>query len=289
MKKFSDLIPEGLCLLKRERLSGIASGFTCLDDITKGWQKGETTVVAAAPGVGKTAFLYDCVNNSNVPTAVFTVGTPAAECASRIIAKYTGLEPEQNCQLRQKQDDEIVSWIKMQDKEIYIDDTPRLDLLSFQRKCREQVESNGVRLIVISGLVQFMTVQKPEDNSTWLKDLLRIAEGIKTTADLLHVPILIGSRVSEGYRLRLDDYEPVYIPSESDLYGGDVICPSADKIMLLHRPSYYGIEEFYGEEDGDRDITRFYMIKGFQTDKQYVSLKYDWDMATFWDMTSVVE
>jgi len=279
MRKFSDLIPEGLCLLKRERLSGIASGFACLDDITKGWQKGETTVVAAAPGIGKTAFLYDCVNNSEVPTAVFTIGTPAAECASRLIAKITGLEPEKHCQLRQRQDDELVSWLKMQEKEIYIDDTPRLDLLSFQRKCREQVENNGVKLIVISGVIQFMTLQIPEDNSTWQKDLLKIAEGIKLTADLLHVPILLGSRVSEGYRLRLDEFEPGYNPREPDIYGGDVICPSADKIMILHRPSLCGIEEFYGDED--RDITRFYMIKGFQTNRQYLSLKYDWEMASF--------
>lgn len=266
-------------MLRKERLCGIQSGFKSIDEITKGWQPGETIAVAAAPGVGKTIFLYDCIFNSQVPVAVFTVGTPAAECTSRIIAKIIGVEPDNNSKLAQKEDEELLSWMR-RGSEIYIDDTPRLDLQSFQRMCREQVENNGVKLIAISGPIQYMTVPKLKEDSTWKKDLLEIAEGISWTAQRLHVPIIFESKVSEGYRLRLNDYELELVPGEFDLEGGDVISPSVDKMMLLHCPTFHGLEGYY-EDEYDRHVTRCFFTKGFPTEKKYVDLSLDWDYSSF--------
>lgn len=270
MRTLSELIPEGLSILKKNRLSGIPSGFECIDNLTNGWQKGEVIAVAAMPGIGKSAFLRDCLINADEPALVFTLGMKASAFASGMLAKGIGVRPEEHCSLQQKQDEEVFV-DKLKRSSIYVDDTPRLDISSFKSKCAQMVEHNEVMLIAICGPIQLMTVPAPKPDSTWKEELLEVIEEIKWTAETLHVPILIESKVSEGFRLRLHDYDVNMAPDAYDLYGGDVICPSIDKIIMLHRPSYHGIEGYL--DNTDINLTRCFLAKGFPADSQYVDLK----------------
>lgn len=271
MRTLSELIPEGLSILKKNRLSGIPSGFECIDELTYGWQKGEVIAVAGMPAIGKSAFIRDCLINANVPAIVFTMGMKASIFAYGMLVKGTGVCPERYCSLQQKQDEELIVEL-LKSTTIYVDDTPRLDISSFKSKCSLMVERNEVKLIAICGPVHLMTVTSPKPDSTWKEDLLEIIEDIKWTAESLHVPILIESKISEGYRLRINDYGMEdMVPDGYDLYGGDIICPSLDKIIMLHRPTYRGLDGYM--EIPDIQLTRCFLAKGFPEDYQYVDLK----------------
>jgi len=81
---------------QKEGLRGVPSGFSELDRITSGWQKSDLIIVAARPGMGKTALGLTMVRNMaidyNKPVAFFSMEMSSGQLANRLIACETGLE-----------------------------------------------------------------------------------------------------------------------------------------------------------------------------------------------------
>ena len=79
-------------------ISGIPTGFTDLDRITSGWQKSDMVVLAARPGMGKTAFVLSMARNTAVqfkqPVAVFSLEMSSLQLVNRLIASETEIAAE---------------------------------------------------------------------------------------------------------------------------------------------------------------------------------------------------
>jgi len=115
----------------KEGLSGIPSGFDKLDKLTSGWQPSDLVIVAARPGMGKTAMTLTMARNiavdSNIPVAFFSCEMSSVQLITRLISSETGLSSEKlrTGKLEKHEWEQLNVKVKTLEKApLFIDDTP---------------------------------------------------------------------------------------------------------------------------------------------------------------------
>jgi replicative DNA helicase len=225
-------------------LSGVPSGFTDLDRVTSGWQKSDMVVIAARPGMGKTAFVLSMARNSavmfNRPVAVFSLEMSAIQLVNRLIASESELPAEKlrkgNLALHEIQ--QLHEKIKkLAVAPIYIDDTPALSIFELRAKCRRLKAQYNVEMIIIDYL-QLMSAGA-EGKGNREQEISSISRSIKSIAKELEVPIIALSQLSRSVETRGGDKKPML----SDLRESGAIEQDADIVAFIYRPEYYNITE----------------------------------------------
>jgi replicative DNA helicase len=225
-------------------LSGVPSGFTDLDRVTSGWQKSDMVVVAARPGMGKTAFVLSMARNTavmfNRPVAVFSLEMSAIQLVNRLIASESELPAEKlrkgNLALHEIQ--QLHEKIKkLAVAPIYIDDTPALSIFELRAKCRRLKAQYNVEMIIIDYL-QLMSAGS-EGKGNREQEISSISRSIKSIAKELEVPIIALSQLSRSVETRGGDKRPML----SDLRESGAIEQDADIVAFIYRPEYYNITE----------------------------------------------
>src|SRR5690606_23680139 len=83
---------------RKDGLTGVPSGFTALDRMTSGWQKSDLIIIAARPGMGKTAFVVSALRNAavdfKIPVAIFSLEMASVQLVNRMISAEAELEGE---------------------------------------------------------------------------------------------------------------------------------------------------------------------------------------------------
>lgn len=129
---------------KETGLTGIPSGFDNLDRITSGWQKSDLIILAARPGMGKTAFTLSLARNAAMgfdkkyPVAIFSLEMSNVQLAQRLISMEAGINSPKarNGQLTKEEWERFHNAIvKMAETPIYIDDTPAINIFELRAKC----------------------------------------------------------------------------------------------------------------------------------------------------------
>lgn len=225
-------------------LSGVPTGFTDLDRVTSGWQKSDMVVIAARPGMGKTAFVLSMARNSavmfNRPVAVFSLEMSAIQLVNRLIASESELPADKlrkgNLALHEIQ--QLHEKIKkLAVAPIYIDDTPALSIFELRAKCRRLKAQYNVEMIIIDYL-QLMTASS-EGKGNREQEISSISRSIKSIAKELEVPIIALSQLSRSVETRGGDKRPML----SDLRESGAIEQDADIVAFIYRPEYYNIAE----------------------------------------------
>jgi len=227
-------------------ISGIASGFTDLDRITSGWQKSDLIVIAARPGMGKTAFVLSMARNAAVmfkhPVAMFSLEMSAIQLVNRLIASEAELPAEKlrKGNLAEYELQQMHSRInKLSEAPIFIDDTPALSVFELRAKCRRLVGQHGVKLIIIDYL-QLMTVGgEGRSSGNREQEISTISRSLKSIAKELNVPVIALSQLSRSVETRGGDKRPVL----SDLRESGAIEQDADIVSFIYRPEYYNLTE----------------------------------------------
>ncbi|MFT7588823.1 MAG: replicative DNA helicase, partial [Limisphaerales bacterium] len=126
-----------------DSLTGIQSGFTELDRVTSGWQRSDLIILAARPGMGKTAFILAVARNASVdfsrPVAMFSLEMSSVQLVKRLISMETELSGDK---LRKGNlaEHEWIQLTKMTgrlaDAPMFIDDTPGINIFELRAKCR---------------------------------------------------------------------------------------------------------------------------------------------------------
>src|SRR5687767_8725493 len=127
----------------KDGLTGIPSGFTALDRVTSGWQRSDLVIIAARPGMGKTAFVVSALRNAavdfKIPVAIFSLEMASIQLVNRLIAAEAELESEKikKGNLEDHEWKQLVhKTTKLTTAPIFIDDTPALSILELRAKCR---------------------------------------------------------------------------------------------------------------------------------------------------------
>ena len=235
---------------KKEGLSGIASGFGEIDRLTSGWQPSDLIIVAARPGMGKTAFTLSMARNitveNNIPVAFFSLEMSAIQLITRLISSETGLNSEK---LRtgklEKFEWELlnVKVTNLENAPLYIDDTPSLSIFELRAKARRLSSQFGIKLIVVDYL-QLMTLGSSQKTGNREQEISTISRNLKALAKELDIPIIALSQLSRAVELRGGTKRPIL----SDLRESGAIEQDADIVSFLYSPEYYKIDEWDDEE-----------------------------------------
>ncbi len=229
----------------KDGVSGVPSGFTDLDRITGGWQRSDMIVLAARPGMGKTAFVLSMARNMavdyKVPVAVFSLEMAGVQLVQRLIASETGISAEQ---LRKGSiNDEEYKMLhqrinKLVDAPIYIDDTPAISIFELRAKCRRLKAQHGIDMVIIDYL-QLMTGGGNNKGGNREQEISSISRSIKSIAKELNVPIIALSQLSRSVETRGGDRRPIL----SDLRESGAIEQDADIVCFIYRAEYYGFTD----------------------------------------------
>ncbi|MBS1952241.1 MAG: Replicative DNA helicase (DnaB) [Cytophagales bacterium] len=230
----------------KDGLTGVPSGFSRLDRVTSGWQKSDLVIIAARPGMGKTAFIVSALRNAavdfNLPVAIFSLEMASLQLVNRLLSAEAELESEKikKGNLADYEWQQLLTKTnRLSSAPIFIDDTPALSILELRAKCRRLKAEHGVQLIVID----YLQLMKGEDGGNREQEIASISRALKGIAKELNVPVIALSQLSRGVETRGGDKRPQL----SDLRESGSIEQDADIVMFLYRPEYYKITEF---EDG---------------------------------------
>ncbi len=261
-------------------VSGVPTGFTALDRVTSGWQKSDMIIIAARPGMGKTAFVLSMARNMavdfNVPVAVFSLEMASVQLVNRLISGETGIKGEKlrKGTLEDHEFTQLHTRIKKLAKApIYIDDTPSLSVFELRAKARRLKSKHNIQCIIIDYL-QLMTAGSDKGNRE--QEISTISRSIKTIAKELNVPILALSQLSRAVETRGGDKKPML----SDLRESGAIEQDADIVSFIYRPEYYDITQ---DEDGNSmmGVGQVIIAKHRNGGLETVSLKFIKEFAKF--------
>lgn len=229
-----------------EGITGVPSGFRSLDEITGGWQKTELIIIAARPGMGKTAFVVSAMRNAAVeharPVAIFSLEMSATQLMLRLISSEAELDSEKlrKGTLQPHEWEQLHHRIKdLSNSSIFIDDTPALSILELRAKCRRLKAQHDIQMVIIDYL-QLMTGDDGSGvSSSREQEIAAISRSLKNLAKELEVPVIALSQLSRAVETRGGDKRPQL----SDLRESGSIEQDADMVMFLYRPEYYKITE----------------------------------------------
>ena len=222
-------------------ITGLATGYTQLDEMTSGFQQGEMIILAARPSMGKTSILLNLGEFMAVvdhkPVAIFSLEMSNTQLAQRFLASHARFD------LRQMRRASITSddWTKLQyaageleQAPIFVDDTPVLTILQLRAKARRLKAAHDIQCIYLDYL-QLMSYGGPSSVPRH-EQITEISRGIKALARELSVPIVCAAQLNRGPTDRES-----HRPRMSDLRESGSIEQDADVIMLLHNEDYYHI------------------------------------------------
>ncbi|GGG57921.1 replicative DNA helicase [Croceivirga lutea] len=234
----------------KEGLSGIPSGFDKLDKLTSGWQPSDLIIVAARPGMGKTALTLSMARNiavnSNIPVAFFSLEMSSVQLITRLISSETGLSSEKlrTGKLEKHEWEQLNVKVKSLEKApLFIDDTPSLSIFDLRAKARRLASQHGIRMIVIDYL-QLMTAGGSQKGGNREQEISTISRNLKALAKELNVPVIALSQLSRAVETRGGSKRPIL----SDLRESGAIEQDADIVSFIYRPEYYKIDEWDDEE-----------------------------------------
>ncbi|WP_431110902.1 replicative DNA helicase [Winogradskyella poriferorum] len=234
----------------KEGLSGIPTGFDKLDKLTSGWQPSDLIIVAARPGMGKTALTLTMARNIavdfNQPVAFFSLEMSSVQLITRLISSETGLSSEKlrTGKLEKHEWEQLNVKVKTLEKApLYIDDTPSLSIFDLRAKARRLASQYGIKMIMIDYL-QLMTAGGSQKGGNREQEISMISRNLKALAKELNVPVIALSQLSRAVETRGGSKRPLL----SDLRESGAIEQDADIVSFIYRPEYYKIDEWDDEE-----------------------------------------
>lgn len=222
-------------------VTGLASGFTELDDMTAGFQPGEMTILAARPSMGKTALSLNIALHAAVvekkKVAYFSVEMGKESVMMRVLASSAKVKlgDIKTGQIDQK------GWVRLIERAaqisesgLFIDDTAGISPFEIRAKCRRLKAKEGLDLIMVDYL-QLMGLKQKVDSRE--REVSEISKLLKSIAKELRVPVIALAQLNRGVESRHDKR-----PMLSDLRESGSIEQDADIIMMIYREDYYDRE-----------------------------------------------
>ncbi len=249
-QKLADLLQQEIDRLEASEglgFTGLPTGFPDLDDLLRGLQPGEVTVIAARPSMGKTALALNLAEQIALggrpgappghesPVGFFSLEMSKSAVTQRLLSARSGVSAHDlrsGHRLDAVFKDLMVACDELKRAPLFIDDTPSMTALTLRARARRLVAQKGVKAIMVDYL-QLMTAPGSARESRQV-EVSAISRGIKALARELNVPVVCLSQLNRASEQREGNR-----PRMSDLRESGSIEQDADVIMLLHREEYY--------------------------------------------------
>jgi replicative DNA helicase len=269
-----------------EGITGIPTGFTGVDRKVAGLHNGDLYIVAARPGMGKTAFVLNVALNVAIPrriataepddpygageveqpgygVAFFSLEMPREQLASRLLASEARVDASRIRSGQVRNDD----WNKLTDAAarigrlpVWLDDTPALTLLDLRAKVRrlqadiargsgDGPPAERLGLVVIDYL---QLMQGRRDAGSREQEISELSRGLKQLAKEMQVPVIALSQLNRSVETRTTKDKR---PQLSDLRESGAIEQDADTIFFIYR------DDYYFPESPDRGVAEIIIAK----------------------------
>ncbi len=213
-------------------LRGVPTGFKGLDNILAGMQDSNLLILAARPGVGKTAFALNIARYVSVekklPVCVFSLEMSKEELVDRLLVRQ-GLIDAWKLKTGQLSSTDFDSLSEamgvLADAPLYIDDTPGLTVTELRTKARRLQIDKGIKLIV----VDYLQLMHGSTRDNRVQEVAEISQGLKNLARELKIPVLALAQLSRAMEARGGK------PRLSDLRESGSIEQDADVVFFLYR------------------------------------------------------
>jgi replicative DNA helicase len=236
---------------RKEHVTGLATGFRRLDELTSGFQPSDFIIIAGRPSMGKTAFALNIAKNAGVvlrrTVLILSLEMSKEQLVQRLLCSEAKVDSQKvrTGYLEQRDWHRLTNAAgRLADAPIFIDDTPALSVLEARAKARRMKAEHGLDLVVIDYL-QLMRGRNIENRQ---QEISEISRSLKALAKELTVPVVALSQLSRAVEAR---QSKDYRPQLSDLRESGALEQDADLIIFLYRPDRYGLP--VEAEDGNAE------------------------------------
>jgi len=233
-----------------QQITGLATGWPELDEITSGLQKGELIIIAARPSMGKTAFALNLMEHVCVQekagAAFFSLEQSKEELAQRMLctrARIDGSKLRRGMLSKMDMGELIAAADVLSQAKLFVDDTPGQTPLEIRAKARRLKTQHDIALVAVDYMQLMDTRGRSESRQ---QEIAEISRGLKLLARELEVPVVALSQLNRSVETRSADSHK---PRMSDLRESGAIEQDADVIILLHRDEMYDPEAKPGEAE----------------------------------------
>lgn len=252
-------------------LRGVSTGFQDLDNTLAGMQDSNLVVLAARPGIGKTAFALNIAQHISVtakqPVGFFSLEMSKEELVDRLLVAQADIDAWRLKTGKLGSDDfEKLSNAMgvLAEAPLYIDDTPGLSVLEMRTKARRLMSEVGLKVLVVDYL-QLAVGRKLENR---VQEVTEISQGLKNLARELKIPVLSLSQLSRAVEHRGSSQ-----PQLADLRESGAIEQDADVVMFLYR-----------EDEGDMENMKLSIAKHRNGPLRTINLRFRGDRIRFYGM-----
>ena len=270
-------------------ITGVKSRYSQLDNITKGFQKGDLILLAARPSVGKSALALNiAVNSASVSQgacAIFSLEMPAVSLALRMLSAK-GKVDGQKIRAGQLNENE---WGKvneaaqeLKNQKIFIDDTTGIKVSDIYAKCRKIKNDHGLYLVIIDYI---QLIQSSGHYESRQQEVSEISRKLKQLARDLDCPVIALSQLSRALEKRgKSDQRPVL----SDLRESGSLEQDADIVMFIYRKDYQNYDE-NGQTNNQREDVELIIAKHRNGPTDTVRLAFEKNYNAFYSVSNSIE
>jgi replicative DNA helicase len=267
-------------------LLGFNTGFEEINNTLAGWCKPDLVIIAARPGMGKTAFMLSTIYHlcivQKVPAAIFSLEMSSEQLVERL-ESITSMIPLKRLRMNLMDDEERKILLKSDDKillsPLHIEDMGGIGISQLRAKATIMKQKYGIKVIFIDYL-QLMSGQN-KTNQNREQEVSLISRSLKSLAKELGVPIIALSQLSRKVEERADK-----MPQLSDLRESGSIEQDADAVIMLMRPNYYEMTnpiEIGGKEYATNDLVICKVEKNRHGSTKNIALRFLPETMTFID------
>jgi len=227
-------------------VTGVATGFTKLDEMTAGFQPGDLIIIAARPSMGKTALCLNIARNASIDgkigVGIFSLEMASHQLAQRMLCSEARVDSHLMRTGRLPGD----AWSNLSiavgslaQAPIFIDETPAISVTEVRSRARRLISEHDNLGMLIIDYLQLM--RGPREAESRQQEISAISRNLKALAKELNIPIVALSQLSRAVESRGDGQKR---PQLSDLRESGAIEQDADVVLFIYRPSRYGqVEE----------------------------------------------
>lgn len=290
MRTIKDVVQSTKLLLEKLSTSkgivtGVPTGWSLIDKVTAGFQPGQLVIIAARPAVGKSAWALNLATNAAInakkSVAIFSLEMPAESLVSRMIASLGHIDGHNLSTGNLKDDWDKVNEAlsKLENTNIYIDDTTSSSIGDMRSKCRRLANSEkGLDLVIVDYLQLISSNANYGANRQ--QEIADISRALKLMSLELKVPVIALSQLSRSIEQRKGNTRPML----SDLRESGAIEQDADIVAFLHREGTGKLDEEKEEEDKNIEDLWFIIAKhrnGATTD---IKLRFKKNISKFFNV-----
>lgn len=257
-------------------ITGLSTGLSTLDNVTRGLQNADLIIIAARPAMGKTAFVLNLATHVALQggtVAFFSLEMPREQLMHRIFCAEGQIEATHLAR-GELDDAEWERLVKVADRmmktNLYFDDTSSTTVLDIRSRARRLKAEHGLDLIAIDYLQLIQAPGRVENRTLAVAEMTR---SLKILARELNVPIVVLSQLSRATEGRSDKR-----PMLSDLRESGSIEQDADIVMFLYR------EDYYNQDTENANITELSIAKHRNGATDTVKLYFQKEYTRFRDL-----